>query len=448
MVADRLKKPVKAYGIVEQVRGRVTSDLLSAGSVAPEAAKQTERRLSQLRLELMGARSAGQIERVRGEIFMAEQARWVTPEVSILRSRAREIVGVEQIQQALSSSGMILEYVLADPRSYCLTISQSGINIIPLSGKQRIEARVKAYLNAVEAKRSARAEARDLYDELLKPVGEIGHVKTLVVIRDGQLHLAPFDAFIDEAGLYVTESHVVVYEPSATSFYLLNKQSRRTHGFQRMLLAIGGVSYGSGEALGFQSFERGGLRPLPASRDEVLAAEAAVHAPGNTVLLGSAATEAAFKKLELGNYGIIHLAVHGLADRQHPNRAALAFLPDRASGEDGLLQPPEIVQLRLKADLVILSACDTAVGPLQGEEGIATLSRAFLLAGAKSVVSTLWSVESEASLFLMEQFYRHVAAREAPSLALMSAKRDVLKTFGRDSSPYYWAGFIFEGNAK
>ena len=90
----------------------------------------------------------------------------------------------------------------------------------------------------------------------------------------------------------------------------------------------------------------------------------------------------------------------------------LVLLSDPPAGEDGFLQASEIVQLRLNSDLVILSACDTAVGPLEGEEGIAALSRAFLLAGARSVVSTLWSIDDTFSLFLMKQFYKHLAAHE------------------------------------
>jgi len=123
------------------------------------------------------------------------------------------------------------------------------------------------------------------------------------------------------------------------------------------------------------------------------------------------------------------------------------LLSDPSAGEDGFLQASEVVQLRLNAELVILSACDTAVGPIEGEEGIATLSRAFLLAGAKNVVSTLWSVNDTFSTFLMKQFYEHFAAGEPAAYALTTAKRDMLRKFGRKAVPYYWAGYTFEGVA-
>src|SRR5204863_1229944 len=119
------------------------------------------------------------------------------------------------------------------------------------------------------------------------------------------------------------------------------------------------------------------------------------------------------------------------ASRTDPDSSALVLLSDPSAGEDGFLQASEIVQLRLNAELVILSACDTAVGPVQGEEGIATLSRAFLLAGAKTVVSTLWSVDDTFSTFLMKQFYEQLAAGEPAAYALTIAKRDMLRKFGR-----------------
>ena len=125
----------------------------------------------------------------------------------------------------------------------------------------------------------------------------------------------------------------------------------------------------------------------------------------------------------------------------------MLFLSDPAQGDDGLLQAGEIVQLKLNTDLVILSACETAVGPLQGQEGVAALSRAFLLAGARNVVSTFWSIDDTVSLSLMDLFYKHLAARKSAAEALTAAKRDILQQYGRNVLPYFWAGFSFEGVA-
>jgi len=113
-------------------------------------------------------------------------------------------------------------------------------------------------------------------------------------------------------------------------------------------------------------------------------AQAAFAKKESKLLLGTSATEAAFKAGGLNGIRVISSRCSRFADSTFPDRAALVLLSDRLAGEDGFLQASEIVQLRFDADLVVLSACDTAVGPLQGQEGIANLSRAFLLAGCSN----------------------------------------------------------------
>ena len=139
------------------------------------------------------------------------------------------------------------------------------------------------------------------------------------------------------------------------------------------------------------------------------------------------------------------MAVHGVANEKHPERAALILLSDSTSGDDGVLEASDIVHLHTNADLIVLSACDTAVGRLQGEEGIANLSLAFQLAGAKTVVSTLWTIEDTTALYLMKRFYAHLAKKGTVAHALTAAKRDMLKTYGTQAVPYYWASFKVEG---
>jgi len=114
--------------------------------------------------------------------------------------------------------------------------------------------------------------------------------------------------------------------------------------------------------------------------------------------------------------------------------------------EDGLWQAREIRQTRLNADLVVLSACETGTGRLAGEEGIMNLARAFLAAGAKSVVASLWAVEDRATATLMEYFYDHFAAGVQVREALRQAQLDFIRDFGEKAQPYYWAGFEVIGD--
>jgi CHAT domain-containing protein/tetratricopeptide (TPR) repeat protein len=448
LIAQHFNNPAKALSIIEQVRGRVTTDLLLAGSVTPQQARKQERAISQLQLKLTVARSPAEERTIRDQIFMAEQSRVVTPDVSILKARAHTLVGLDRVERSLNPSSLILEYVVAEPQSYCLVISPGSSHLVSLPGREHINALVGAYLKAVKAKHPAHEEGRQLYDLLLRPIIEAAHSETLVIVPDGPLHLIPFEGFVDESGRYLVETHTVIYEPSATSFYLLTQERSQPRTFAHTLLAVGGVPYDTNElkqASLTRGYDANELSNLPASKDEVLAAEKAIHDPTDTLLLGSKATESAFKHADLAQYRIIHLAVHGFASNVDPNRSALVLLSDPATGEDGFLQASEIVQLRLNADLVILSACDTGVGLIEGQEGIAALSRAFLLAGAKAVVSTLWSINDAYSLVVMTHFYDHLAAHEPAAEALTHAKRDTLREFGPTADPYYWAGFIFQG---
>jgi CHAT domain-containing protein len=131
----------------------------------------------------------------------------------------------------------------------------------------------------------------------------------------------------------------------------------------------------------------------------------------------------------------LHFAVHAFADPNFPERAALVLLNDGAAGDDGLLQPREIARFRLNASVVVLSACDTAVGPVVGQEGVLNIARAFLVAGAHSVITTLWTVSDTTSTALMRRFYENITAGQDIAEALMRSKATVLEQFGPKALP-------------
>jgi CHAT domain-containing protein len=187
-----------------------------------------------------------------------------------------------------------------------------------------------------------------------------------------------------------------------------------------------------------------GLHDLPQTREEVREIGKVVGADA-VLPLGKDATETAFKRQPLDQFRILHLAVHGFADTQYPERSALVLGADPKSGDDGLLQVREIIRLRLNAELTTLSACDSGVGKLQGQEGVSNLVEAFLVAGSKSVVASLWNVDDASTSALMEDFYKRLAQGEPTSSALRNAKLDLLARFGDQESPYYWAAFISVG---
>lgn len=165
---------MKAYSIVEQVRGRATADLLMAGSVDSPKAKDAEHAISRLQLQLMSANSVADVNRLRRQIFTVQESRWVTPGVSILKRNAQETISAQRVRRGLDAKTAILEYVIADPQSYCLVISQEGVRVVTLASQSKIDSLVTAYLKAVRQKLPAHVEARELFDAVVRPIREAG----------------------------------------------------------------------------------------------------------------------------------------------------------------------------------------------------------------------------------------------------------------------------------
>lgn len=449
LLADHLNDTDKAFLVLERARGRVTTDLLMSGKPpdSPERL-QIEKQISRLNLELTNAKSAEQVRQIRDRIFLAEQARWLTPASSPLKSEPWKTIPLDDVRESLATKELILEYVVAEPHSYCLAIRRDRARVIPLPGRESIETSVAAYLKTLKTKGASKAEGSHLYTILFKGIPEVAKKEHLIIVPDGYLHLLPFDALVDTNGRYLVSSHTITYARSASGRHLVNSVTPHEPA-KRALLGVGGIPYDQTLELSKLAMMRGylsnALVDLPASREEILTAQAALRTDGNSLLIGSRATKFAFKDAALEPHAVIHLAVHGVSNEKHPDRSALILLSDRQSGDDGILEASEIVHLRTKADLVVLSACDSAVGSLQGQEGIANLSLAFQLAGARAVLSTLWSIDDTSALYLMKRFYTHLAERRSPARALTMAKRDMLKTYGARALPYYWAGFKLDG---
>jgi len=450
LVADHFKDSDKAFSILERARGRSTTDLLMSGKPpdAPEE-EQFEKQVSRLNLELSRAQSRVQIRQIRDKIFVAEEARWTASASNPWKAHPWRTIPLEQIQLGLGRDTVLLEYVIAEPHSYCLIITRDRDRIVSLPGRSIVERLVRTYVNTLKTRSSDLRQGRELYSTLLGSIPEVDKKSRLIVVPDGCLHLLPFDALVDRRGGYVVSTKTVFYSPSASAYYLLNLTSQVQSGTRRSLLGIGGIPYSEAEDLNRLVMLRGygslPLPTLPGSKEEVLAAQAAFRDSADTLLTGWDATESRFKRSSLAQRAIIHMAVHGIADEKNPQRAALILLGDSRSNEDGILEANEIIPLQMNADLVVLSACDSAVGRLQGEEGIANLSRAFLLAGSRTVVSTLWSVDDTAALFLMKRFYFHLRENNPTADALTLAKRDLLSTYAGHAIPYYWASYKLEG---
>ena len=216
----------------------------------------------------------------------------------------------------------------------------------------------------------------------------------LLVSPDGVLHHVPFRSARSERA-QATDSNVVSYVPSGEVLAMLRTKATSARG-DRPVLAVS-ASFGTaapatkGLTRSMFDVDPSKLRPLPSADDEVRSVGTTLGADPSAVLIDTAATEDALKRHPLADYRVIHLAAHGLPSTRFPARAAVLL---RAGGnDDGVLQAREILLLRLNADLVTLSACETGSGSIHGQDGPASLVRPFLASGARAVVANLWAAD-------------------------------------------------------
>jgi CHAT domain-containing protein len=183
--------------------------------------------------------------------------------------------------------------------------------------------------------------------------------------------------------------------------------------------------------------------PLPFIEREVLDLASRIDRKKIDVYRGEEATEGAFKGLDLAAYQLIHLACHAFSDDRNPLRSSLFLSPGPDSREDGYLQVSEMYGLRTKADLIVLSGCQTGRGKIVEYGGNLGLPRAFLFVGARSVLSTLWPISDESGSVFMRYFYDAYFRSEGKAKALQAAKAAMRKT--KFAHPFFWASYVLTG---
>lgn len=470
LAALKLRNVSMAFDVLESARGRAIADQLRSGMpierLRNQEAEAAQKEISQLQIQLLHSTLPRERRSLLERLFRADQMLGPEGETDTPMQKAAlrgMPVGLRGIQRSLNSREAILEYVLDTPQSFCLYITRhrAGVATLP-ANREEIDKLVADYRQEVLTRTNDIPASHELYSALFNPLPSWVLKPTLIVVPDGELNLIPFDALTDDKGRYVLATHVVSYAPSATVLNLI-ENSRKKNPASVMFLGLGGVQYqpnianaSSGHRLDSQSptalSEPFGLKAhplpdLPHGADEVRSA-AKIFGNSSVILAGQEATEAAFKVEPLNRFLIIHIAAHGIANPRYPDRAALVLGLDPAHRDDGLLQAREIRELHLDADLVTLSACDTGIGRLDGEEGIENIERAFLYAGAKSVLASLWAASDVYTTDLMDRFYRNLQAGQDEGEALRHAKLDLLRKFKGQAVPFYWAGFTLVGNAS
>ncbi len=437
-------KLADAFRVIERARGRIEAQALTHHAIIPpHAPSPAELQLTSLDVRLLDTDNPAARVRILNAIYTTEQqlggddSDIDTPPVPVTLSR---------LEQDLRPSELFVEYVLAEPHSYALAVTRTGAHCYTLPPKSELVEESSQYRAELIARKTDLPLGQKLFKSLLGVIPQYRTKTDVIVVPDGELDLLPFNALVD-GGQYVLESRTVSVAPSGTVLDLLRHRGNRPPDTDHSFLGVAAwISKAPPVTLlatirrEVSGLNRSELVALPESRYEVETVATDLPQP-RTILLGGNATETDFKRLPLDQYEVIHLALHGYADPEFPDRSALVFAPENPPIDDGLLQVREIRQLHLNASLVTLSACDTGVGPV-GEEGAADIVNAFIQAGAQSVVSTLWAIDDQATAKLMIDFYGQLGRGASKADALRQAQIKMMKS---GEPPYYWAGFELDG---
>ena len=402
------------------------------------------------------------------------RARSLLDSLSAARLTQPQLLELADIQASLGPSDAVLEFALGDQRSYLWVITASGLRAHTLAGRSVLEA---AAIRAHEAvQQSHRPGMRMQARRALAAVGQLLFAdaardlsaERLIVVADGALQFVPFAAVpVREDGEPLLVRHEIVTLPSASAVATLRAPvpDRRTPDRMLALLADPVFDPGDARASGRTGVASRRHQPSPdlvrsmsdtATRLERLEYTgqearriASLVSPSQAlVALGLDATREQAMSSDLARYRFVHFATHALVNTRRPDLSGIVLSTVGRDGaaRDGFLRLPDIYAMQLSADVVVLSACQTALGRDIRGEGMVGLTRGFLHAGARSVVSTLWEVRDRQTSELMARFYEAMLRDGlAPGAALRKAQLASMRD-PASSAPFYWAAFGMHGD--
>lgn len=478
----------EAFEAAERARARSLLELLTEARIPMgegippellERQRETTFRLSEVQNRLIQALSQQEVDQervdrlrrdlnaVRGEReSLAEAIRVKAPRYATIRYP--QPLALDAVMRRLAPDEALLEYVLGDERSWLFVLTRDDFGVRELPPRGEVAALVDGVVGSL-ARRSHRqgrfrSSARRLYEFLVQPATDLlKDRRCLLIVPDGELYYLPFEALVDPsqdvAGVsptYLLSQWAVAYVPSASVLVSLKRQEDSPQWSKTLVTfaapKVPGTQAETTTGPGERNMRGGGLDQdswrwlaLPGSRLE--AKTIARFFPEEEVLnlVGPDASEQAMKeRFEVRSARYLHFASHANIDEENPAYSTLLLSP--GPHEDGLLQVHEIFQLRLEASLVVLSACRTGIGKHVRGEGLIGLTRAFLYAGSRSVLATLWPVQDRPTAELMTAFYAELKAGSAKAEALRQAKLQALSKGGPGSLPHYWAPFILTGD--
>ena len=381
---------------------------------------------------------------------------------------------IADLQAKLPKDALLMEYFVGNDNTYLYLMDTEDVIALqlPLS-KEKIEEKVHLFRkelsdyghiaqagpNSIDAYQEL---AHWFYQELMAPALEkMPNKKRLIIIPDGLLGHLPFEAFLTskpEAKKefkdldYVLKTYSISYLYAANLLNNKQTENKTNHKILGMAASYDAGKAGVERAPANRSGElrsiRNSLQPLPAAIEEVKLLESNF---AGTYLYGESANEANFKK-NAPDYAVLHLAMHGLLNEKHPILSSLAFTENGDAVENNFLQAFEISQMKLKAQLVVLSACETGYGKFQQGEGVMSLARSFMYAGVPSLVVSMWQVNDASTSLIMQDFYQNLAKGMDKAEALRQAKLSYIEkaSLGNPMAahPAFWAAFVQLGDSQ
>lgn len=440
--------PEKAFNLIEAAKARVLMDELA------EAQQKVYENLDEATL-IKKQQKAKQIDRLYSQMEQAdfeEDTKPIRNELKDLEFEYQsflnelhtssnelhgfdypEPVSLTKIQNLLDKHTVILEFAFTEAGLIRLVISQDDITGTYIDSIET-EAAKSFFTNHVRDFRDVIIngeevndilEQGEVLDELLIPAfssREKNSVTNLVIIPNGPLSFLPFEA-LSKSGQYLIEDYHLKYLPSA-SIYSYIQPPHRTTEFD--LLALAGSGFDSQQSLASPSRSQASFASLPSTLLEV--DSISVNFSNTKILKNEDVTEATLKSHDLSNYRFLHFATHANVDEINPFRSGLLLSKktevESLFGEDGHLNSREISSLKLNADLVTLSACNTGMGKQVTGEGLIGLQRSFLSAGASSVMVSLWSVFDRSTSVFMSKFYKSMLTHQAEDYGIWSQTLD------------------------
>ncbi|MDH4079789.1 MAG: CHAT domain-containing protein [Nitrospira sp.] len=485
----------EAFQVNETLRARGFLDLLARSHAAAlggesETAEKLRLEIVGLQYKLKSAKLGSADHSVLVDRLQDLRSRWLEQQDATAQRHPRGTqlwssppVSLLDVQHALDHDTALLEYMVQEDKLVMWTITKIQFEVYeqPLGDGEAILRKFMGTLGRPLLTKDEAAEhltlATSVYSRLIQPAeGLIRGKKHLIIVPDGLLHYLPFEALViptvgdkserSRGGLsgaqYLLKQYQISYAPSASVAMALQKSVRSTDEKPPFpLVAFGDPAYEEVSSEEHRSGVcQGSWSRLEFSAEEVnrIAALWGIASDSPHINLREQASEKRLREIDLSQYRLLHFATHACVPDKFSGSEQPALVLSETTSEgttkDGLLTFREILELKLKADLVVLSACKTNLGEFKWGEGLVGLSRAFFYAGASSLIVSFWDVQDQSTSLLMEDLYKRINQGERPAEALRQAKlalmnsRIQLKATGKEmslESPFFWAPFVYIG---